>query len=480
MTNGDEKRARGEPVWWLRTLPAMLAAGGLLLLAAAALVLGRRNPGALDIRVDLGRFTFVISGAVPARILTVSAALTLLGLVLLVVGSNLLAARRAARLLGRNRGSALPLRREVTRKRQAGPLRVVVLIPAHNEEQRLPAALSSLAAQTRPPDLIWVIADNCTDDTALVAERAGAQVFPTVGNQDKKAGALNQLLGRLLPAAGPFDTFLVMDADTMLDAPFLQVAVERLEADPTMDAVGGVFFGESGSGLVRQLQRSEYVRYGRDISRRQARVFVLSGTASLFRADTMRAVAAARGGALPGTPGHVYDTIALTEDNELTIALKSLGADLISPQQCRVQTELMPTWGDLWRQRQRWQRGALENIGTYGITSATSRYWIQQSAIGYGTVALSAFILLMVITLLCGVLAFFPFWAAVGGIFWLERVTTVWRAGWKARGLAALLFVELGYDMFLQAVYVKSLVDIATGQAREWNHVADSQPAEAA
>lgn len=140
----------------------------------------------------------------------------------------------------------------------------------------------------------------------------------------------------------------------------------------------------------------------------------------------------------------------------------------------------MPTWGDLWRQRQRWQRGALENIGTYGITSATSRYWIQQSAIGYGTVALSAFILLMVITLLCGVLAFFPFWAAVGGIFWLERVTTVWRAGWKARGLAALLFVELGYDMFLQAVYVKSLVDIATGQAREWNHVADSQPAEAA
>ena len=45
----------------------------------------------------------------------------------------------------------------------------------------------------------------------------------------------------------------------------------------------------------------------------------------------------------------------------------------------------MPTWGDLWHQRQRWQRGALENIGTYGITSATSRYWIQQFAIGYGT-----------------------------------------------------------------------------------------------
>jgi biofilm PGA synthesis N-glycosyltransferase PgaC len=321
-----------------------------------------------------------------------------------------------------------------------------------------------------------VITDNCTDDTAGVAERAGARVFDTVDNHHKKAGALNQLLERLLPDAEPLDAFMVMDADTMLDPAFLQVAVDRLHDDPTMDAVGGVFYGESGSGLVRQLQRNEYARYSRDISRRQARVFVLTGTASVFRADTMAAIAAARGGALPGTPGQVYDTVALTEDNELTIALKSLGADLISPQECRVQTELMPTFGDLWRQRERWQRGALENIGSYGVTSATSRYWLQQSAIGYGTVALWGFLSLTVITLLCGVIAFFPFWAAVGAIFWLERVTSVWRSGWKARGLAALLFVELGYDMLLQAVYVKSLVDIATGRAREWNHVVTPQP----
>ena len=48
-------------------------------------------------------------------------------------------------------------------------------------------------------------------------------------------------------------------------------------------------------GLLAQLQRNEYLRYGRDISRRQGRVFVLTGTASLFRADALAAVAAARG-----------------------------------------------------------------------------------------------------------------------------------------------------------------------------------------
>ena len=38
---------------------------------------------------------------------------------------------------------------------------------------------------------------------------------------------------------------------------------------------------------------------------------------------------------IPGPPGKVYDTLALTEDNELTLALKSLGARMTSPPQCR-------------------------------------------------------------------------------------------------------------------------------------------------
>ena len=33
------------------------------------------------------------------------------------------------------------------------------------------------------------------------------------------------------------------------------------------------------------------------------------------------------------------------------------------------------------------------------------------------------------------------------------------------------LVIELGYDLVLQAVYVKSLIDIATGRAAGWNYV---------
>ena len=106
-------------------------------------------------------------------------------------------------------------------------------------------------------------------------------------------------------------------------------------------------------------------------------------------------VAGPRACFIPGTTGKVYDTAALTEDNELTLALKSLGATDDLALECMV-TEIMPTWKNLWIQRLRWQRGALENLSAYGITRATLRYWGQQVGIGYGAIAL-AYLLLMVL-----------------------------------------------------------------------------------
>jgi poly-beta-1,6-N-acetyl-D-glucosamine synthase len=352
------------------------------------------------------------------------------------------------------------------------PLRLTVLVPAHNESLTIAATLESLWGQTRPPDKVVVVADNCSDDTAEIARRHGADVFTTVDNRDKKAGGLNQALSEMFGDIDGRDVAMIMDADSVIVPEFLQTAMGRLEADPELIAVGGVFYGEEGSGLVGQLQRNEYTRYQRYISRRRGKVFVLTGTASLFRTYALKAVADSRGSLIPGNPGHVYDTLAMTEDNEMTLALKSLGAKMISPMQCRVITELMPTFSALWRQRMRWQRGALENIGAYGLTRATLRYWLQQLGIGYGTLALNAYLLLMLITLLAADgFQLVWFWAAIGLIFVVERVVTAWAVGWRGRALALPLVLEIAYDFVLQAVYVKSLIDISTGRAAGWNYV---------
>jgi biofilm PGA synthesis N-glycosyltransferase PgaC len=71
---------------------------------------------------------------------------------------------------------------------------LTVLVPAHNEELTIETSLASLWNQTRRPDRVLVVADNCSDATADIARGGGADVFITVDNVEKKAGALNQIL----------------------------------------------------------------------------------------------------------------------------------------------------------------------------------------------------------------------------------------------------------------------------------------------
>lgn len=362
-----------------------------------------------------------------------------------------------------------------------GPVTVTVLIPAHNEEDCLAETIASLQRQSVAPRRILVVADNCTDRTVAIAREAGVDVFESVANEHKKAGALNQALHEVLPDQGENDTVMIMDADTTLDAGFLAEAVRRFTDDRALMAVGGLFYGEDGSGVLGQLQRNEYTRYARQIRRRRGRVYVLTGTASIFRPRALRTVAAERGRALPGVPGDVYDTVVLTEDNELTLAIKSLGGLMISPSQCTVVTEVMPSWRALWAQRIRWQRGAVENLGEYGLRPQVIRYWAQQLGIGYGVIAFAAYLLMLAVMVLAlDTLIVFPFWIGVGAVFVIERVVTVWNGGWRARALAALLIPELAYALFLNATFVKGVLEITSGRRAGWTHVTSRGPGERA
>lgn len=419
--------------------------------------------------VTIGPFTVLVAFDLPPADLVFTAVLAMVAIAAAAISFEAIAALLS---ISPKRRVLATLRE--SRKQQAitGPVRITILVPAHNEEPSLPVTLGALREQTRPPDRVIVVADNCTDRTVDIALEMGFEAMESVDNVHKKGGALNQALNNLLPQTDANDLVMIMDADTSLSPQFLEVAAQRFAEDDELSAVGGVFFGEPGLGLIGQFQRNEYTRYSRQIRARHGRVFVLTGTASVFRADALRDVAAARGVFIPGEPGKVYDTAALTEDNELTLALKSLGATMASPLECRVTTELMPTWRNLWVQRKRWQRGALENLSEYGMTSATIRYWGQQVGIAYGTIALNLALLLMLITFLAvDHWIWFPFWLIIGAIFLAERVATVWAGGWRARLLAVLLLPELAYDVFLQVVFVKCLFDISLARKTTWGHV---------
>jgi cellulose synthase/poly-beta-1,6-N-acetylglucosamine synthase-like glycosyltransferase len=361
-----------------------------------------------------------------------------------------------------------------------GPGRVVVVIPAHNEAARIGEALESLAAQTRIADEVIVIADRCVDQTGPIAVAHDATLRTTIDNRDRKAGALNQALAYLVPRLCDDDAVLVMDADTSLSPAFISEATRRLR-EPNGDrarvgAVGGIFLGYPVYGVLAHIQDNEYIRYAREIGRRKGRADVLTGTATLFSVRALRDVERARSsGQLPPSTG-VYGVDALTEDNELTLALKHLGYRCVSPKACLVGTELMPTTARLFHQRLRWQRGALENLLSYGLTPRTLPY-VGRQVMTYAGVAFVPFFLttLTYTWVASGSIPWSWFWVFVTAFVVIERVWSVKRGGWRSVVLAGLVLPEAIYDLYLHAVYTKALTDVATHARETWEYIKPAQ-----
>jgi hypothetical protein len=70
-------------------------------------------------------------------------------------------------------------------RRQRTPL-VVAVIPAWNEALCIADTIRALQHQTRPPHLIVVVANNCTDNTAASARAAGADVLEMPRTHDPR------------------------------------------------------------------------------------------------------------------------------------------------------------------------------------------------------------------------------------------------------------------------------------------------------
>jgi hypothetical protein len=93
---------------------------------------------------------------------------------------------------------------------------VAVLVPAHNEEAGISAAVAGLTAQDHPPHLldVIVIADNCSDQTAALARAAGAAVWERDAlDAPGKGQALTWALERLWHELPQTDTVVIVDAD---------------------------------------------------------------------------------------------------------------------------------------------------------------------------------------------------------------------------------------------------------------------------
>ena len=115
------------------------------------------------------------------------------------------------------------------------PLKISVIVCAHNEARYLPACLHSVLAQSRVPDQILVINNASTDQTSLVASTIP---HVEVVDEPRKGLVVARETGRR-HASG--EVLIYLDADCRAPLTWVERIEQRFLRDPALIALSGPY-----------------------------------------------------------------------------------------------------------------------------------------------------------------------------------------------------------------------------------------------
>lgn len=228
---------------------------------------------------------------------------------------------------------------------------ISIVIPAHNEEDRIGQAIETLLEAAYPGEKeVLVVDDGSTDHTyvrALPYAKAGRiQLFRRETASGLKALAVNY---GLLFARG--EIILTVDADTSFETDTL-LNVVRPFRDPAVKAVAGNVRVGNRVNLLTRLQAFEYavsMELGKHLQALLNTIMVIPGALGAFRRETVRQIGS-------------LDVDTITEDFDLTLKLHKVPGRVIFASDAVAWT-VAPTRLKAWiRQRLRWSRGEFDTI----------------------------------------------------------------------------------------------------------------------
>lgn len=165
----------------------------------------------------------------------------------------------------------------------AGPPRLLVIIPAFNEQEALPGVLDEIHAVLPDADIL-VVNDGSTDRTTQVARRGRTMVLDLAVNLGV-GGAMRA--GYRFAAREGYDAAVQVDADGQHDPADVRTVVDGL-AQQDADVIVGARFSGRGTYSVRGPRRWA-MRVLSVILSRLARTKLVD-TTSGFRATNRRAI----------------------------------------------------------------------------------------------------------------------------------------------------------------------------------------------
>ena len=234
--------------------------------------------------------------------------------------------------------------------------RFMAIIPAHNEEAVVGNLIESLKKQNYNKDLydIYVIADNCTDNTAKVAKEAGAIVYKRFDETKKTKGyALNWFLQQKIEENAPYDAFFVFDADNIVHPDFIKNMNKKLcQGEDVVQGYRDIknptdSWITAGYAIFYWTMHRFYhlARYNLGLSP------LLNGTGFMVRFDVVKPQG--------------WDTKTLTEDIEFSLKRIIKGKKLGWATDAICYDEQPVGFKQSWSQRSRWTIGHIQCLQEY-------------------------------------------------------------------------------------------------------------------
>lgn len=228
---------------------------------------------------------------------------------------------------------------------QSGPVSLAILMPAHNEAAVIAHSVEALR-KAAPMAHILVVADNCSDDTARLAEDAGAEVLRREDPLNRGKG-FALACGRDHLAKSPPDAVLILDADCRIEVNGAdRLAAQALIHGVPVQAANLLVAPSAASPLV---SISNFAMLVKNLARARG-MMRLGGSALLF-------------GTGMAFPWRLFSnaplaTSNMVEDLDLGITLARSGVRIILDDDVRVTSPAASV--DAGRgQRSRWEHGFL-------------------------------------------------------------------------------------------------------------------------
>lgn len=341
----------------------------------------------------------------------------------------------------------------------------MALIPAHNEATVVANLIESLKKQNYPQKLldIYVIADNCTDNTAEIARRAGAIVYERFDKTKKTKGfAMQWFLKQMKGQDEEYDAVCVFDADNIVMPDFIKVMNRKLcQGEEIVQGYRDIknptdSWISAGYALFYWTMHRFYhlARYNLGLSP------LLNGTGFMVKYNIIRAEG--------------WNTKTLTEDIEFSLINISKGRKLGWATDAVVYDEQPLKYKQSWTQRMRWSVGHLQCVKYYlrDLVKGVKDYKTLMNFDGFlylmGMPMLIITLGLLLINLIIyaanGMTTFTLLWnyaKYIGATFLLPPITAIFILWLDKRPIKPMLKGILCYPLFLGSwilINIKALI----------------------